>query len=177
MLRLLTRRVQHGANRPGHVGGCLKQQRRLADPGFPAEQDQRSGDDPSAQHAIELVDAGRQARMRRQLDLRVEARRPRCARRRIAMTRRTRDRSLDRPLLDKRVPRSALVTAAKPLRRLGAAFLADEDDRGTLGHGSVNDLRKRARCASRHGRPLPTEWSRAPQPSRGRRCARPLARR
>jgi hypothetical protein len=42
-------------------------------------------------------------------------------------------------LLDQRVPRTAVRTAAEPFRRLGAAFLADEDGGRTLGHTRLSN--------------------------------------
>jgi hypothetical protein len=40
--------------------GRLQQQRRFADPWFPAEEDERSRNNPAAEHAIEFADAGRE---------------------------------------------------------------------------------------------------------------------
>ena len=54
----------------------MQQQRRLADARLAAEQDERAGHDAAAEHAIELVDAGRQARVLLDLDVGVELRAP-----------------------------------------------------------------------------------------------------
>ena len=61
MFGFLARRVEDGTDRLREVGGCLQQQGGLADAGFPAEQNQRSGDDAAAEHAIEFADARRDA--------------------------------------------------------------------------------------------------------------------
>ena len=57
--RFLAGGVQDG---PADAGGGLEQQRGLADTGLAAEQDQRAGDDPPAQHPIELADRRRETR-------------------------------------------------------------------------------------------------------------------
>ena len=63
VLGLLAGAVEHRADRARHVRRGLQQQRRLADARLAAEQHQRAGHDAAAEHAIELVDAGRQARV------------------------------------------------------------------------------------------------------------------
>jgi hypothetical protein len=56
MLGFLAGAVEHGTRGARHVGRGLQQQRRLADAGLAAEQDERSRHDAPTQHAIELVD-------------------------------------------------------------------------------------------------------------------------
>jgi hypothetical protein len=129
VLGLFARRVQH-RSAARHVRRCLEQERRLADAGLAAEQHERSRHDTPAEHAIEFVDAGREARVLLDLDVRVQTRGAGGAGQRVAMRgRRGRVDAavLRRPLLDVRVPRAAVATAAKPLRRLRSAFLTDED--------------------------------------------------
>ena len=106
----------------------LQQQRGLADPRLAADQHERSGHDAAAEHAIELVDPGRQARRHDGVDVFVQPR-PGRRRERVARSRARRRRARargrrHRALLDERVPRLALGTAAQPLLRLRAAFLA-----------------------------------------------------
>ena len=60
MLRFFAGAVEHRPDRCREVRRRLQQQRRLADARLAADQDERSGDDAAAEHAIELVDAGRQ---------------------------------------------------------------------------------------------------------------------
>ena len=79
VLGFFTGAVQHGTDGPSHIRGGLEQQRRLADAGLPSEQHERSRHDAAAQHAIELVDAGRQPRVLRDFDLGVQPRRRRAA--------------------------------------------------------------------------------------------------
>ena len=74
MLGFLARAVEHRADRARHVRRRLQQQRRLADARLAAEQHQRSRDDAAAEHAIELVDAGRQPRVLLDLDVGVQLR-------------------------------------------------------------------------------------------------------
>ena len=59
--RLLAGRVQHGAPRRGDTGRDLEQERRLADPGLSAEQDDGARDQAAAQHAVQLRDPHRAA--------------------------------------------------------------------------------------------------------------------
>ena len=58
--RLLARRVQD-AGPGGHAGRDLEQERGLADPGLAADQHDRPGDEPAAEHAVELADPHRAA--------------------------------------------------------------------------------------------------------------------
>ena len=74
MLRLFARCVEHGADRLREVRGRLQQQRRLADAGFAAEQDERAGNDAAAEHAVEFADAAGDAVGGRRFDLRVALR-------------------------------------------------------------------------------------------------------
>ena len=116
VLRFLAGAVQHRSDRPRHVGGSLQQQRGLADPGLAAQQDQRAGHDAAAEDAIELVDARRKPGVLLDFDLGIQARRCRGASERVAMTRRRpRIARGGRSLLDKRIPRAAVGTAAEPL--------------------------------------------------------------
>ena len=85
MLGLLARAVEDRAAAARHVRGGLQQQRRLADAGLAAEEDQRSRHDAAAEDAIELVDAGREPRMLLDVDVRIEACRARAAGKRVAM--------------------------------------------------------------------------------------------
>ena len=108
----------------------LQQQRRLADPGLAADEDERAGDDTAAEHAIELADAGRTAARRRQVDVGIELR-PGGPGKRVALLGRAgRHRRGHGTLLDHRVPGAALGTAAQPLGRLRAALLTGEDGLG-----------------------------------------------
>ncbi len=52
--------IDHLAAGCGQGRGGLEHQRALADPRVAADQDRGAGDDPAAQHAIELLDAARQ---------------------------------------------------------------------------------------------------------------------
>src|SRR5262249_35007440 len=81
--------------------------------------------DAAAEDAIEFGYARREARVRLDRDIRVQARSARVAGERVAM--RGRRRGFRRPLLDERVPGATVGAAAEPFRRLRAAFLADED--------------------------------------------------
>ena len=68
-LGFLARHVEDGAVRAPEQVGDLEQQRALADPGLAADQHHRAGHDPAAQHAVELADAGGNARRLRAVDL------------------------------------------------------------------------------------------------------------
>ena len=129
VLRFLARRVEHRPDFAREVRGRLEQQRRLADARLAAEQHQRPRHDAAAEHAIELADAGRQPRRRQ----------PSRPRRRAAPSDRLPARVSAAPsggtglrgaLLRQRVPGAALGAPPEPLGRLGAAFLADEEDLG-----------------------------------------------
>ena len=57
--RLLARGVEDAAApavRAGEPGRRLEQERRLADAGFAAEQDERARDQPATEHPVELAD-------------------------------------------------------------------------------------------------------------------------
>jgi hypothetical protein len=82
VLGFLARGVEDRAVIAREVRRRLEQQRGLADAGLAAEQHQRPGHDAAAEHAVELVDAGREPLGVRRLDLAVElgrAGRPSCA--------------------------------------------------------------------------------------------------
>jgi hypothetical protein len=68
--RLLAGDVQDGEALPRERAARLERQRRLADPGISAHQRDRSGDDPTTEHAVELTDAGRPAKRALGLDRR-----------------------------------------------------------------------------------------------------------
>ena len=100
-------------------------------PGSPPSSTSEPGHDAAAEHAIELVDAGRQPRVLIDVSMSAYS----CARRRRRPARSDVAAGRAPPasagaLLDERVPRAALGAAAQPLRRLRAAFLADEDGLG-----------------------------------------------
>ncbi len=56
--RLLGRHEQHGPTGTGHGRQDLEQQGRLPHPGLPAEQGHRPGDEPPAEHPVELGQPG-----------------------------------------------------------------------------------------------------------------------
>ena len=74
VLGLFAGAVEHGAEVVRKVCRRLQQQRGLADAGLAADQDQRSRNDAAAEHAVELVDAGRQALGVDEVDVGVELR-------------------------------------------------------------------------------------------------------
>ena len=113
----------------GKVRRRLKQQRGLADPGLAAEQHERAGNDAAAEHAIEFVDAGGEARVLFDLDIGVQLRRAGGAGERVAMSCDGSTTAFLRPFLDKRVPGAAVCAAAQPLRRLAAALLTHKHRR------------------------------------------------
>ena len=105
-------------------------------PGEPPSSTSEPGTRPAAEHAVELADAGRQARDGCSADVAQAARepgaQPRPGRRSAhARPRRARG-GLGEHLLDERVPRPAGRALAVPLGRLGAAVGADVD--GLAGH-------------------------------------------
>jgi hypothetical protein len=57
--RFLAGDVEHPRPAPGERVERLQQQRRFADPGITSEEDQRPGDQPTAEHPVELLDAAR----------------------------------------------------------------------------------------------------------------------
>ena len=112
----------------GEVAERHPGQRRLADPGRAAEQDQRAGNEPAAEDAVELGDPGRAAAStarRRDVAQRAPARRARRPRRdrRLAARRRPRAAasrpacSTRRSRRSARTRRSALVPAGAGRRR------------------------------------------------------------
>ena len=111
---------------PGHV----EQQGRLADTRLAGQEDNRSGDQPAAQHPVELTDAGRLRP--RSLRIVVTDRPGRSAHR-------PRPRRSDRrpgATLDQRPPRLALRAAAHPSDCRRAALDAAEGRRGSAGSSS-----------------------------------------
>jgi hypothetical protein len=44
------------------AGGGLQEERRLADPGLAAEEDERAGDEAATEHPVQFADPDRQAR-------------------------------------------------------------------------------------------------------------------
>ena len=108
VLGFLARAVEHRPDRARHVRRRLQQQRRLADARLAAEQHQRSGHDAAAEHAIELVDAGRQPRVLLDLDVRVQPRAPRRRARTVRGGRAPPAPTSCGALLDERVPRAAI---------------------------------------------------------------------
>ena len=82
VLGFLARGVEHRADGAGEVRRRLQQQRGLADAGLAAEQHERARHDAAAEHAVELVDAGRQPHGLRRFDVGVQRRA--CSTRRAA---------------------------------------------------------------------------------------------
>ena len=128
VLGLLARRVEHRPDLAREVRGRLQQQRGLADARLAAEQHQRPGHDAAAEHAIELVDAGREPHALRGFDFCVQLGRRCCRKLRVS--------AACRPL---RPTGSATRSSTsefqaphslqRPIHfgRLRAAFLTDED--------------------------------------------------
>ncbi len=116
VFRFLAGAVQHRPDRPRHVRGGLEQQRGLADARFAAEQDERSGDDAAAEHAIELADARREPGVLFDLDVAVQARAAR-GRQRVPMSGRRRA-----PMPPAAAPRRASSTRRS--RRIARAISA-----------------------------------------------------
>ncbi len=129
VLGFLPGAVQHGTDGPGHVRGGLEQQRGLADPGLAAEQHERSRHDAAAEHAVELVDAGRQPRVLPDLDLGVQHRGRRAAHG-VAIVAGRGPRAPLRALFDQGIPGAAVRAAAEPFRGLRPALLAGKDGLG-----------------------------------------------
>ena len=100
-------------------------ERGLADPGRAAEQDERAGDQPAAEHPVELGDARQQAVDLRRLDL-AQRHRPgsRCP---GALGATSPAPAASGALgLDQGVPLAAARAAARPCKRGVPAFLTDE---------------------------------------------------
>ena len=106
-----------------HPAGDLEQERRLADARLAADQKQRPGHDPAAQHAIELNHSRREPTGRR-LGRRGERNRLGAARPTTRPGPGGRARRHDR--LDEGVPGRARAALAFPAREVSAAGLADE---------------------------------------------------
>jgi hypothetical protein len=127
--RLLAGHVERVEASLGELGEHLETDRRLADAGIAAEENDRSGDDAATEDAVELGEPGRDALMALRLDA-VEAHRPAAAHgtdgERGSGARRRRSRARYRDLLDDALPGAALAAATEPLRELGATLLADE---------------------------------------------------
>ena len=127
--RLFARDIDDAVALAGERRGRLHQQRRLADAGIAADQQRRAAHEAAAGGAVELGDAGGDAR--RVLDVarqRGQRHRPALARR--AQCRRPAADAAGRAFLDQRVPLAAGVALAGPARVHGAAVLADELDAG-----------------------------------------------
>ena len=126
-LRFLAGDVEHGAALAAEQVRHLQQQRALADPRLAADEDHRAGHDPASEHAVELADAGRDARRVGGVDEVVGfGLRPRLREGggRAALGRRRRH---FLALLDEAVPLAAVGTATEPLAALEPARLAAED--------------------------------------------------
>jgi Ca-activated chloride channel family protein len=146
VLGFFARGVEDRPDLPREMRGGLQQQCRLADARLTAEQNERAWHDPAAQHAIELVDAGRQPHRVGELDLRIQRRPAAGTELGVAVARGRGRRRLGRALLDQRVPRAAVAALAHPLGGLGTAFLADEND--FVLHGQAQGLRPRGQGLS-----------------------------
>ena len=127
MFGFFPRAVEHRSGGSRHVGGCLQEQRRLADARLPAEQDERTGHDAAAEHAIEFDDASRETGMSFELNLGVQPRRSRLTRACVPVGRRRGALGRLRVLLDQRIPSSTIGAPPQPLRGLRAAVLTDKD--------------------------------------------------
>src|SRR5687768_16389951 len=102
--------------------GHLDDDRGFPDPGSPADQDERSRNDPAAEHAIELFNTGERASVVLRFDLRKSHGRGLSEPRRESST--GLGRSLHggaESLLHHRVPFFAIRTLPGPLARLAAA--------------------------------------------------------
>jgi hypothetical protein len=119
---------------PRHTGGRLQQQRGLADAGLAAKQYERAGDDAAAEHAIEFVDTGGQARVLFDFDVGVELRRAAAPASAYGCP------ATGAPPLscgrsstnEFHAPQSA--QRPQPLRRLAAALLTDKHGLGRFTH-------------------------------------------
>ena len=117
--RLLAGDVERAAARLGPARGDLEQQGRLADAGLAGQQHHGPGDDPVAEHPVELADAGQGAGREVGVD---PADRHGLGRRGLGLH----GRQLGRPGLADAAPGLALPAAALPLDGRPAALRADE---------------------------------------------------
>ena len=132
LLALLGADVEHRRRPPG---GELHRQRALADARLAAEQRDRPGDQPAAEHPVELGDAGRPRRAERSVDVGETADRSEGAQRAAGITRIGRRDGL----LDDRVPRPAPRALPRPLGVRGAALDARQHcpRRPDRSHGGI----------------------------------------
>src|SRR5439155_64155 len=107
---------------PRQRAACLQRESRLPDPGVPADQNDRAGDEPTTEHAIELGDSGRAPERFTRLD-RCQWTRPGSGGRDATGTPRA---GVGERLFDERVPRITARTLAEPARRRVPALLAYE---------------------------------------------------
>ena len=134
MLRLFAGAVQHRADGSCQIGRSLQQQRGLPDARLATEEHERSRNNPAAQDAIELVDPRRDPRVLFDLNVGVQLRRARAARRRVAMTNGGGAGHFGGTLFDQRVPRATIRAASQPLRRLRTTLLTHEHGGRSLRH-------------------------------------------
>ena len=124
--RLLARDVEHRSLRASERGRELERERGLPDAGVAADQDERAGHEPAAEHTVQLADAAHPPRLRARIDL-IEF--ERCGdgigRRTVAGAARGGGLAPSRTFA-RAVPRVAVRTASKPLRTLVAALGAEE---------------------------------------------------
>ena len=117
--RLLRAHEQAAGAGRGHPPHRLEQERALADPGLAAEQRDRARDEPTAEHPVQLRDAGGPPRGGDGIDLGQGHDDAGGGGRAVGDGRRA--------LLHQGGPGAALGTAAEPLRRLGVALRAPVD--------------------------------------------------
>ena len=134
---------------PARLPSAIDGQRRLADPRRAAEQHERAGHEPAAEHAVELADPGLSRAIARGLDVGepdgLHGARPAAAPPRRAA------RAGARALLDERVPLPAARALPVPLRR--ARGRRRSRRRRSPGVAMVADSRRRAgRFAPPRGR-------------------------
>jgi hypothetical protein len=120
--RFLAADVEGAAAGGGNAGGGLQQYGRFADAGVAADQHGRGRHQAAAEHAVELRQAGRDARRRRRAALQPHELDAAATGGLGGDTRAARG---GRGFLLQRVPGAAGIALALPLRRGGAAFLAD----------------------------------------------------
>src|SRR5699024_9731251 len=112
--RLLAADVEHPPSLTD-AGGRVEEQRRLADAGLAGDEHDRAGDEPAAEHAVELVDPRRAMGRAVPVDLADRHGRP------LDTGRGRRPRRRPADLLD-RAPGLALAAAADPLDGRPAAL-------------------------------------------------------